>query len=226
MTVYLLQHVHTQSDDTEDVKVIGVYTSRESAQEAIGRLSVQPGFGASPDGFSVDAYLLDKDEWTEGYVTEYVGRDSSMVTTHHDFELDDSLNRIDFERVHLWLASSYWSPDIDRCRVERAAANSAMVVGSYADGVQVGYLRVVSDKTTFAWICDVIVDEAFRGRGIGRALVRFALDHPDYQTLRRWVLATRDAQGVYAECGFQPIDIPERWMMYRPNPVPGVDDCR
>jgi GNAT superfamily N-acetyltransferase len=87
-------------------------------------------------------------------------------------------------------------------------------------------LRVVSDNTTFAWVCDVIVDDAYRGRGVGRAMVRFAQQHPDLQGLRRWILATRDAHGVYADCGFEPIINPERWMIYIPNPVPGVDDCR
>ena len=149
-----------------------------------------------------------------------------MKTVSGEFELDDSLARIDFERVHGWLASSYWSPGVERAKVEKAARNSALVVGAYADGRQVGYMRVVSDRTTFAWVCDVIVDETFRGRGVGRAMVKFAQEHPDLQGLRRWVLATRDAHGVYAERGFEPIVEHERWMIYRPCPVPGVDDCR
>jgi len=143
-----------------------------------------------------------------------------------DFELDDNLDRIDFERVHEWLSSAYWSPGVPRERIEKAAHNSALVVGAYSDGRQVGYLRVVSDRTTFAWICDVIVDEEFRGNGVGRELVRFALGHPDFQGLRRWTLATRDAHGVYSECGFEPLQEPEKWMTYRPNPVAGADDCR
>lgn len=143
-----------------------------------------------------------------------------------DFELDDSLERIDFERVHSWLKDTYWSRGVARERVEKAARGSALVVGAYAGGDQVGYLRVVSDKTTFAWVCDVIVDDEHRGKGIGRAMVRYALTHPDMQGLRRWVLATRDAHGVYADCGFQVLGNPERWMIYLANPVVGVDECR
>lgn len=128
------------------------------------------------------------------------------------------MERIDFERVHGWLSETYWSPGVSRERVERAARNSAMVVGAYRAGEQVGYLRIVSDRTTFAWICDVFVDESARGRGLARAMVQFALGHPDYQGLRRWVLATRDAHGVYAEIGFEPLPNPEKWMIHVPNP--------
>jgi GNAT superfamily N-acetyltransferase len=142
-----------------------------------------------------------------------------LITHHGQFELDDSLDRIDFTRVHCWLSSSYWSPGIPRERVEQAARNSSLVVGAYRDGAQAGYLRIVSDKTTFAWVCDVWVDEAVRGLGIGRAMVRFAQKHPDHQGMRRWILATRDAQGVYREAGFEPIPAPDKWMIYIPNPA-------
>lgn len=133
-----------------------------------------------------------------------------------EIEIAEGLGRVDFERVHGWLSSTYWSPGVAREKVERAARNSSLVVGAYADETQVGYLRVVSDKTTFAWICDVYVDEAYRGRGIARAMVTHALNHPEHQGLRRWLLATADAHGVYAECGFKPLDNPERWMFLRP----------
>ena len=141
-----------------------------------------------------------------------------MSTGHGEYEIAEELVRIDFARVHGWLVNTYWSPGVSREKVERAARNCSLVVGAYQDGEQVGYLRVVSDKTTFAWICDVYVDEAHRGRGIARAMVQFALAHPDHQGLRRWMLATADAHGVYAECGFRPIDNPERWMFLRPAP--------
>jgi len=119
---------------------------------------------------------------------------------------------MDFYRVHSWLTTTYWSPGIALGKVERAAAHSALVIGAFEDGVQVGYARVVSDQTTFAWVCDVFVDEAFRGRGIARAMVAFAMADENLQGLRRWVLATADAHGVYAALGFQPIPNAERWM--------------
>ena len=74
-------------------------------------------------------------------------------------------------------------------------------------------MRVISDRTTFAWLADVYVDAPHRGKGIGKAMVRYALDHSEHQGLRRWVLATKDAHGVYEECGFEPIPNPERWMI-------------
>jgi GNAT superfamily N-acetyltransferase len=108
---------------------------------------------------------------------------------------------MDFYRVHSWLTTTYCSPGIALEKVERAARHSALVIRAFEDGVQVGYARVVSDQTTFAWVCDVFVDEAFRGRGIARAMVAFAMADENLQGLRRWVLATADAHGAYAALG-------------------------
>lgn len=135
-----------------------------------------------------------------------------MILPFNNYEIDDSLERIDFTRVHAWLASTYWSPNIPRERVERAAQHSSLVVGAYSGAEQAAYLRVVSDRTTFAWVCDVFVDEAHRKRGLAKAMVRFALDHPEHQGIRRWLLATRDAHDVYRAVGFEMLSNPERWM--------------
>ena len=135
---------------------------------------------------------------------------------HGDYEIDNTFARIDFPRVQTWLAQTYWSPGVGLERVKKAAIGSSLVVGAYLGEAQAGYLRVVSDKTTFAWVCDVYVDEAHRGRGLARAMVNFALEHPEHQGLRRWVLATRDAHGVYREIGFEPLPAPDRWMVYMP----------
>ena len=152
-----------------------------------------------------------------------------MTQTHHAYTIEDGLARIDFARVHGWLASAYWSPGVGCAKVERAAQHSALVIGAYAapsadgdKGEQVGYLRVVSDCTTFAWVCDVYVDEAHRGAGLARAMVGFALSHPDFQGLRRWLLATLDAHAVYAGAGFAPLKNPDRWMAYLPAGQPAV----
>lgn len=142
---------------------------------------------------------------------------NTMWQTHDGYELDEGLERVDFARVQGWLAGTYWSPGVGRETVERAARHSSLVVGAYRDGEQVGYLRVVSDRTTFAWVCDVFVDEAHRGRGLARAMVRFALEHPEHQGLRRWLLATADAHGVYQAIGFEPLVAPERWLALLPN---------
>ena len=139
-----------------------------------------------------------------------------MIVKHGDYEIDDAPERIDLYRVHGWLASSYWSPGVPKETVERAARNSSMLVGAYFQSEQVGYMRVISDKATFAWLADVWVVEEHRGKGIAIAMVRFALQHPEHQGLRRWILATRDAHDVYRKAGCESITDPERWMIHRP----------
>jgi len=121
-------------------------------------------------------------------------------------------DRMDFEAVHACLTRSFWSPGVSRALVERAASNS-MCFGLFheRDG-QVGYARVVSDKVTFAYLADVFVLESHRGKGLSKWLVQAILAEPDLQGLRRFLLATRDAHGLYAQFGFTPIAVPERLM--------------
>ena len=140
-----------------------------------------------------------------------------MIRAHDGYEIDDSRERVDFTSVHAWLAGAYWSQGETREMIERAAAGSTLVVGAYAGTQQVGYLRVVSDRVTFAWVSDVFVAEAHRKRGIARAMVRFAVEHPEFQNMRRWLLATRDAHGVYASLGFAGLTKPQSMMELRPG---------
>jgi nitroimidazol reductase NimA-like FMN-containing flavoprotein (pyridoxamine 5'-phosphate oxidase superfamily)/GNAT superfamily N-acetyltransferase len=143
-----------------------------------------------------------------------IGPPTEIVEQRHgDWVLSDQRARIDFARVSAWLAGAYWCAGIPRSAVERSARHSSLVVGAYdATGDQVGYLRVVSDCTRFANIMDVFVAAAHRRRGLGRALVRFALDHPAHRAIARWLLGTKDAHGVYAHEGFRPLDEPHRLM--------------
>ena len=126
-------------------------------------------------------------------------------------ELSDDKRRLDVPRVHSWLASSYWSPGIERSLVERAIAGSHCL-GAYKDSDQVGFARAITDHATFAWIADVWIDERRRGAGMGRAMVRWFLDHPDFAGIRRFALVTGDAHGVYEAIGFHPPIRPERYM--------------
>lgn len=134
------------------------------------------------------------------------------------YEIREGVDAVDFERTTALLATTYWSPGISRDRVERAARGSALVLSVHhrVDG-QVGYARLVGDKTTFGWIADVFVQEGHRGRGIARAMVRYFLSHPEHQTLRRFILATRGAQPVYAGIGFVQLPHAERWMAFMPG---------
>jgi GNAT superfamily N-acetyltransferase len=119
------------------------------------------------------------------------------------FVVSDDPSRLDFAVVHAFLTDCYWSPGIPMDVVRRAAANS-MCFGVYetATGRQLGYARVISDRATYAYLADVFVLETFRGRGLSKLLMRAITSHAALQGLRRWMLMTRDAHGLYEQFGF------------------------
>ncbi len=125
----------------------------------------------------------------------------------------------DIDIIHAMLRESYWSPGIPRETVARACANSICTIARDSAGKLIGFARLVTDRATFAWLCDGIVLPGKQGRGLGRALVGAFQQHPELQGLRRWLLATKDAHGVYTPLGFAPLDAPERFMHIR-NPHP------
>lgn len=118
----------------------------------------------------------------------------------------------DITAIHAVLKETYWSPGIPREVVARACANSICAIARDESGKLIGFARLVTDKATFAWLCDVIVLPGKQGKGLGRALVQTFQKHPELQGLRRWLLGTKDAHGVYAPLGFTPIEAPERFM--------------
>lgn len=139
-----------------------------------------------------------------------------MESAYQEYKLSDEPARLDLAKVTGWLAGCYWSPGIGREEVERGARNSSLVIGAYdAAGSQVGYARLASDKTRFAYFMDVFVEPSHRGKGIAQAMIRFAMAHPDHQGVYQWLLATRGAQAVYAKAGFKPLEHPESWMMIK-----------
>ena len=128
-----------------------------------------------------------------------------------DVEISTDLDRLDPEMIHRFLSEqSYWARGRSREVMQRAFDNS-ICFGAYLGDQQVGFARVVTDRATFAWLADVFVLDEFRGRGYGKALVGAVLEHPDLQGLRRWLLATKDAHGLYAQYGFVPVP-PDRFM--------------
>lgn len=118
----------------------------------------------------------------------------------------------DLDVLHPLLRETYWSPGIPRETVARAASNSMCAIARDETGKLIGFARAVTDKAVFAWVCDVIIEPAHRGKGLGRGLVRILMEHPDTATVRRWMLGTGDAHGVYAGIGFGPVKAPERLM--------------
>ncbi len=129
---------------------------------------------------------------------------SSTDAAANDYEISTDPARLDVAAVHAYLTRSYWSPGIPFAIVERAVRNS-VCFGLYerASGAQVGLSRVVTDHATFAYLCDVYVLEAHRGRGLGKFMMRTVMAHPALNGARRAMLGTRDAHGLYAQFGFQ-----------------------
>ncbi|MEO0559166.1 MAG: GNAT family N-acetyltransferase [Bacteroidota bacterium] len=124
----------------------------------------------------------------------------------------DDPTRLDFDVIHGYLAQSYWSAHIPRQLVERAAQGS-IAIGLYDGEAQIGYARVISDGTTFAYLADVFVLDAYQGRGLGTWFMQQILDHPNLQDLRRWLLTTQDAHAFYERLGFVHNPFPERFMV-------------
>ena len=116
-------------------------------------------------------------------------------------EITSERDRVDLGRLYEWLVGSYWANERTLEEQRTAVANS-MNFSAYIDGQMVGYARIVTDGCTFAWLCDVIVDPEFRGRGIGTALMDFVFSNPDVLRVRRFLLGTRDAHALYRRYDF------------------------
>jgi GNAT superfamily N-acetyltransferase len=127
------------------------------------------------------------------------------------YEISTDSARLDVDAIHAFLTRSYWSPGIPRATVARAIANS-LCFGVFSQGQQVGFARVATDRTTFAYLCDVYVLEAHRGHGLAKQLMDRVMKHPDLQGLRRMMLATLDAHGLYAQFGFTALGAPDKIM--------------
>ena len=139
------------------------------------------------------------------------------MQTPGQYEISTERSRLDVALIHDYLGSSYWAQGIPRAVVERSIQHS-LCFGAYLDGRQTGFARVVTDYSTFAYVADVFVVPEHRGRGISKLLLRAILEHPELQGLRRFLLATHDAHGLYAQFGFQPLACPEHFMtVHKPD---------
>ncbi len=136
------------------------------------------------------------------YLTQAVGT----------YTVSDDPARLDVNAMHAYLRRAYWSEEIPLEVIERAA-RASLCIGAYdANGAQVGLARFISDFATFAYVCDVYVLEEHRGHGLSKAMMAMATSHPKLQGLRRWMLVTLDAHGLYEQFGFKPIANSERFM--------------
>ncbi len=134
-----------------------------------------------------------------------------------EYSISTDRNRLDIRVIHDFISNqSYWAQGRPLETVQRSLDNS-LNFGLHANDRQIGFARVVTDYATFAWIADVFVLPEHRGQGLSKWLLEVILSHPDLQGFRRWVLATKDAQSLYAGFGFIALHRPERWME-RPDP--------
>ena len=120
------------------------------------------------------------------------------------FLISTDRSKLDVDVIHKFLTRSYWAAGIPRATVVRAIENS-LCFGVYDNADQIGFARIISDFATYAYVADVFILEQYRERGLGKELMASIMAHPDLQGLRRWSLATRDAQGLYAQFGFEPV---------------------
>ena len=134
----------------------------------------------------------------------------------NEFVIKDGYDNMNFSEVAQMLSQAYWSPGIKQDEIEKGAKNSALVIGVFdQEGNQIGYARAVSDKTRFAYIMDVYVNEKYRKKGIGQKMIKYILDHPNMKDVYQWMLITKDAHEVYKKVGFKILSRPNDWMEIR-----------
>jgi GNAT superfamily N-acetyltransferase len=129
-----------------------------------------------------------------------------------EYEIDTDRRRLDIAAIHKFLSSeSYWAANRPLEQTLTAIENSDCF-GVFKGRKQIGFARVVTDRATFAYVGDVYIVESHRGKGLSKWLMQVITEQPDLQRLRRWLLATRDAHGLYEQYGFTELKHPERWM--------------
>jgi GNAT superfamily N-acetyltransferase len=148
---------------------------------------------------------------------------TAAVPARAGYRITTEPAEMDVDVVHAALGASYWAGGVGREVVERSMRHSLCfaVLDTSGGGrrpAQVGFARVITDRATFAYLADVFVVEPHRGRGLGKWMIAAVMAHPDLQGLRRFMLATRDAHGLYARHGFAALAAPDRWMeIHRPH---------
>ena len=137
--------------------------------------------------------------------------DGAWRSTRGAYSISTDPSLLDRPLIHAFLSGSYWAGGIPRETVDRSI-EGALCFGVYEGASQVGFARVITDRATFAYLADVFVLESHRGQGLAVWLMEAIRSHPDLQGLRRWILMTRDAHGLYEKSGFRTIEDPSRCM--------------
>lgn len=135
---------------------------------------------------------------------EEISKGEYWVTTDNE--------KLDFDSIHQWITNSYWANGRTKEAMKKVMDNS-LNFGLFHNDKQVGFARVITDYHTFSYLCDVIIDEDYRGRGLGKLLMKEVLEYPPLIIMKRWLLFTKDAHGLYEHFGFTKDDMPERTMV-------------
>jgi GNAT superfamily N-acetyltransferase len=174
------------------------------------RLSIRP---PRPD------FLGDAARELECFMQNAAANSSGELVEHYrgDYVISTDRARVDLHAVHNFLTNCYWAKGISRELVARSIEHS-LCFGLYRGEAQIGFARVISDYATVAYIGDVFVLETHRGQGLSKWMMECIVEHPLLQNLRRWILLTRDAHGLYSKFGFTTLAKPERYMeLHRPD---------
>ena len=144
-----------------------------------------------------------------------------FLSQHGGYGISTDPDRFDLDLIHGFLTNSYWAQGTSREAVTQSIRHS-LCFGLFEieSGAQVGFARVITDRTTFGYLADVFVLQPHRGKGLGKWLIAEILAHPELQGFRRWLLATRDAHAIYAANGFGPLPKPGNIMQFVPAPRP------
>jgi N-acetylglutamate synthase-like GNAT family acetyltransferase len=129
-----------------------------------------------------------------------------------DFFISTNQNEFDFDAIHCFLSDTYWSKGIPKATLSKAINNSLCFSVLSKEGEQIGFARMITDKATFGYLADVFIIPEYRGHGLSKALMEAIVEHPELQGLRRMVLATKDAHGLYQQFGFKAIAQPDLFM--------------
>ena len=135
-----------------------------------------------------------------------------------EYQMSTNIQDMDLQLIHQFISHSYWAKNIPIEILQKALANSLCFGIFKVDGSQVGFARMITDKATFAYLADVFILDEYRGQGLSKQLMHEILAHPDLQGLRRMVLATGDAHGLYEQFGFKALANPDIFMeLWTPN---------
>ena len=134
-----------------------------------------------------------------------------MDFTKDGFTISTEKEKLDIDLIHSFLNRTYWAEGISK-EVIRRSIEGSLCFGVFENDKQVGFARMITDKATFAYLADVFIIEEFRGRGLSKWLMEIIMSHPDLQGLRRMILVTKDAHGLYKQFGFTSLINVDRWM--------------